>query len=614
MLQGKHIINPKSEIQNQYNKEYTFEIATDSYLTSVFDAIPSKSIINKGRCGIGGTVLEIRAMRNSIIVVPTNAIIDDKCFDSKGNLFDKFFVVRGKGTKKMYQELSDFVNDEITKDKKIFCTPESFYKILKCNIPADKLYKEWFVLVDESHSAITDDFRDDMLDPYNYIFLFDNVSFISATPFKFSSEKLKGFDIYNISFPGSIGKVFVHSTNNPEALLFKMLVKPDQFPGRVHVFLNSIHEIANIIRKLQITNIAIFCSDIQKNKRKLDELAGYLQSKPSEKTFQKYNFYTSKYFEGWDLKDLNATIIIVSDVNINTLKSGISNKCIQASGRNREKSNKIIHITNDYKCGSQQLFSEIKEDMHTLADSFILNTNRHISECNLKNISSDKIVHSRLEQYADIDNASGLGAKNDFKVDRMINREYCNQEYNNPIAIKNAWEKGYYSVIITPEFVPELSEYGKRLSQANKIKVTVEFLQSLNEPLSEELQHYFERSSFLPENFNEIRGYFNELGIDKIRVLEYNPKLTRMEYIKSRNLKYVPEIKERYFNKVGHQKKTKEEIKDILGDIFAQLGVLDPKAISDNILKPTPKYLKSIYTKVIHTRIDSESAYKIKIY
>ena len=69
------------------------------------------------------------------------------------------------------------------------------------------------------------------------------------------------------------------------------------------------------------------------------------QMKP---TLKKINFYTCKYFEGWDMYDEQATLILVTNIHRMHTKVGIADKGAQFFGRLRGKRAQMsqLNLTN----------------------------------------------------------------------------------------------------------------------------------------------------------------------------------------------------------------------------------------------------------------------------
>lgn len=604
MIQGKHIIEPTDVLTTGIRTEYTFEVDIDARLSEIFNLIPNNSIINKGRCGIGGTYLELKAERNSIIIVPTNAIIDNKCFDEKGNIKDGYYVVRGKTKYFKSSKLKQFMQDQ-TKHKKIFCTPESLSKIIKCGYNLDELHNEWFILFDEAHTVITDAYRKNMLIVFNYFFEFANKAMISATPYKFSAPQLEAFTRYKIGFTSKVGKVEIISTTNVNARLYQFLKDPERLPHRVHIFLNSVNGIAEIIRMASVTDCSVFCKDDKDNMRKLDELKSYFKANPCEETFSKFNFYTTKYFEGWDLYDENATMIVVSDVNNITLRTGISNKCVQAMGRNRKKSNRLVHLTNDYNIPTFEQFENLAKGVFKTAYATITNYQAYLAQSEVESFNPDKDVLNSVEKYCDLEGNGYQVRLNYFNVDRLINRDYCEQEYNSVDFIKQAWEKSHYLPIIAKRHVKDIPQIDKRKKETYKVQVIAEFLENLNNPLISAEDYSFTIKE-LQVDFEDIIEYYYELGISIMRQYNFEPILLREAYRKSRNSKALSKVADEYFEKFEYTEVLTAEVSDYLQKLYADNNVIKEKGAPIILQIASASKLKSLFTKVTPTKNESK--------
>jgi len=123
------------------------------YLDKAFDVLPSNAFIHKGRTGIGGTHLELKTNRNSIIVVPTKGIITDKinAKDKNGKPeYPNLFPVMEGVTP---EDIMIYLSSDIP-NKKLITTPDSLYKIIKAaGGNTDELYRDYFLLMDESRTT-----------------------------------------------------------------------------------------------------------------------------------------------------------------------------------------------------------------------------------------------------------------------------------------------------------------------------------------------------------------------------------------------------------------------------------------------------------------------------
>jgi len=561
----------RTELQTTYN----YRLKVKHRLNKAFPIIPNNAIINKGRCGVGGTYLETRAQRNSIIIVPTNAIIDNKCYRD-GAPIPNYKAVRGSLSDKDQAELTHFIDSDIT-NKKIFCTPESLRKIIDCSTNRSSTYNNWFILFDEAHTAITDSYRTHILDAFEFFFKFKHKALISATPFNFSNEDFKCFDIYNIKFRGHVGRIRVENTNDPQALLHSKLINPQSFPGRVHIFLNSVKGIVDTITRahLKPEDFSVFCTKDKGNIETLDDLRLNHREAPMEDTYRKFNFYTTKYFEGWDLYDFNATIIILSDINSYTLKSGISNKCVQAAGRNRHYSNQIIHITNSRNIQTYTPIEELQGLIKATGQDAIADYNDHSNNVFYGTTFYDVDYHTLVKKYSDFD-AIGKAFLNTYKVDQIVNLEWTDQEYNHITRISGAWKRAEYSCSYVDDYIPRLPRNIEQLSKANRIKKVVEYLRASDaSTFDASVLSNFHNN--LPLIVQPICNAYIEIGGDKMEELRYNEKLIGQEVIKSINERNVVLIKAEYYAQCGTRAVLRSDIVEYLRRLYKKYNRVNPK-------------------------------------
>lgn len=141
------------------------------YLSDVIKELPHNCILNKGITGCGGTTVELVSKRNSIILVPTTNLVINKSNDST------IFGLYGKVSIK---ELETYINNiEI---KKIIATYDALPRLI--NALGDKIYSDYFLLVDEYHILFNSySFRREAI---RYILKtydkFDKFVFMTATP------------------------------------------------------------------------------------------------------------------------------------------------------------------------------------------------------------------------------------------------------------------------------------------------------------------------------------------------------------------------------------------------------------------------------------------------
>jgi len=422
----------------------TYYVEPTDYLDKVFkNKILPSGFINKGRCGIGGTQMEIcNKQRSSIIVVPNISIII-----SKKAQHPQLNVVYGEISR---EEVYNYLK-LTTGNQKIITTPEGVRKIMwaaEQSKRTDEILNQWFLMLDESHTFISESYRDDILAPFDFFWDFSNKCIISATPYYFTDPRMKELDYYEVKLTKKLGDVTLVNSISVGATLKYLLDNASDFPGNIHIFLNSVTEISKAIEKAQLKDCSIFCANDKDNKNmvKLGDLIEFYHEHPSEVSFKKINFYTCKYFEGWDMYDTDATLVLVTDVHKEHTKIGICDKGIQAFGRLRGRRGRnegpapyqMIHITNSLFNDAMKPLDAIIEEFTYDATILIKQNNEYVTDPKVKSPKRD----DRLNKFADISETS-IAILNSMKLDQQINKASSNEIYNNVKFIQDAWSAQY---------------------------------------------------------------------------------------------------------------------------------------------------------------------------
>ena len=544
------------------------------YLDEAFNVIPSNAFIHKGRCGIGGTHLELTAKQNSILVVPIKGIITDKinAKDENGKVeYPDLFPVMG-GVKP--EEIRIYLSSNIPY-KKLITTPDSLYKIIKAaSGNTDELYRDYFLLYDEAHTIITESFRESMIKAFEEHFNFINKAFISATPYYFTDPRMKNLDYYKIVFDGTLGKVNIINAVSVKSCVNHFLNQAKQFNNNLHIFYNSVTEIAEAIEMANLNEkeCNVHCSDKEENQ---DKIGKFFNPQPIKGQYKKFNFYTTSHFEGWNLEDINPVIVLVTDVHKSNTKVGISNKGVQAIGRQRIKPNKqetiptIFHITNHRNKEIFKTMETIKSDYLFDAEWEIDEYNRYIEACKEQGHEPSKEKTDFVQRYATINADTGKAKICHTKIDQFINESACNEEFNHIDYINAAWQKAGYDTEMK-----ENKQYLGRSTQ-RKTKKSVEEIFSDFETLESKNSFVFGQNPLekLKNKYPVLYKAYKNLSKEEIKSTNYSiTEIEKLLILKNnkdaeiRVLKLLP----LYFS-VG-QRYTKEYTKQTLQKIYDKAG------------------------------------------
>ncbi|RZK06362.1 MAG: hypothetical protein EOO43_21805, partial [Flavobacterium sp.] len=359
-------------------KPYT--LANDAYLFQLFTELPANAFINKGKCGNGGTTLEIlNSNRSSIIVVPNRTIVKGKR--------DNHLFMQDVMAEVSIRQIEIFLMKD-NSSKKIITTPEGMTKIIKAATTIgliDVLYNDWFLLLDECHSMATEIFRDGILRPMEYFWQFQSKTMISATPYFFTDPRMKLLDYYHIKIQGSLGKINLVDAFNVKATLQMLIDQSLKTGERLFIFFNSIYDFKALVKKcgLNHQNCSIYCANDRegKNIQKLGEYKSMLKAEPDNNAFTLINFFTTANFEGWDLNtDERCKMVVATDVNLPHSTVGM-NKCFQAFGRwrltdsNKHLTPELYHITNHRNRKTMKPLEEISIEYTDRAETLISHYN-----------------------------------------------------------------------------------------------------------------------------------------------------------------------------------------------------------------------------------------------
>ena len=558
-------------------KTITYKVNPKTRLDKIFtNGLPVNAFINKGRCAIGGTYLEImNKSRCSIIVVPNISIILNKLIDHP-DMDVVYGDVSFKGTEELLKVYEP--------GQKIMTTPEGMRKIMSAaevNGRLEEITNDWLLLLDESHTFISEYYREDILLPFKYFWSFKKKSIISATPFEFTDTRFKDLQHYKITFTEPLGTIKLVNARSVEGTLNLLLQNASTLPGNLHIFLNSIAEIRDAILRAELTECHIYCADDKdgNNMAKLGDLAKHFVAEPKTGEYSKINFYTCKYFEGWDLHDDNATMVLVTNFHKEHTMVGVGSKGKQAIGRLRKDAYQIVHITN-HKYINQMKPLQAYREYFTDEAKHQIDHHYKTVERHIKN-GFKLIPDPRLKHFCDVDKTTHKATLDPMKLDQQINQAANNEIYNHIDFIKKDWEDAYFKVEIEDsDVVLETKTALKRKSGAKQLEEDYKTL--LEHKSSQQASNVFglDRSLENRIKVSNPTAYQAAKLIDEqtMIAMKYNVKKVQAEVIlKEYNLKEVKLLK-----LIGHEFKvgifnSNEDIKNKLQAIYNKLEVKDHK-------------------------------------
>jgi hypothetical protein len=441
------------------------DIGKGQYLEDIMEYIPSLIILFKTLTGIGATTLEIKYLsRNSIIIEANLPVIKGKCKKyNKGKINGK--VILGVWEGVSVDTIIEYLQSDV-KAKKILTTPESYHKVKQAFVELGiDIFTHSFMLWDECEKAIQDvGYRGKIITPITDFFLFKQKAFISATPIipsdpNFAKWKFKHVHIKpDFDFTQNIR--LIH-TNNVHYTFKKFI---EEHPREQYfIFFSSTDSIAALITTMGILeDSAVFCAKESKNKLKVN---GFKHLSTDLTTFQKFNFFTSRFFSAVDIEGIvNPTIIMITELAMAThTMIDPQSEAIQIVGRFRKEkdipsTSEIIHITNtdsemSFKTEEACIaYVNMWETIHGYLMSWYNGSTTHEG----REVVKELLSFSFFKKYLNAD-----GTKNYFMQDNYVYEEKVKSYYQSIEALTESYSKSkHFNVEVIPEYY-EFSDWDR---------------------------------------------------------------------------------------------------------------------------------------------------------
>ena len=416
---------------------HEYVIVPDSvrYLSDFIDVLPSHKLINKGITGCGGTTLELKAKRNSLLLFPTIELVR-----SKTN--PEYLPVDGEVD---IYAIRQYVAKRLSNNQfiKIIGTYDSLPKIMQA-VPG---CTEYFLLIDEYHLLFNDySFRSKaILNILINFRKFDDWAFLTATPLNetFTLKELEDIDQITYQWPQATKvDIKIKDTAYIQRELVRIITS---YPERnIHVFLNSVSTIRNIIKKLGTDDFRVVCSSKQRGKIR--------HCVPITEPVRKLNFYTSCSFEGCDIYDEKGMTVILSDTSLSTTILDISTKIRQVCGRirNSKYKDECVLVLNTrhhrYANVSKNQFDDFSAKMEAKGKDRInlLTGCSEMSFCTeVELYGQNKIGYNNI--YVNFFNSHFFYDENLKKID-LYNYMLVSEIYNSTLTVITEYRKHNFNV------------------------------------------------------------------------------------------------------------------------------------------------------------------------
>ena len=331
-------------------------------------------------------------------------------------------------------DIKEYIVNTKGKYYKFLVTPESFYKVKEAFKELElSMYKECFMLFDESHKLVKDaDYREGIYLPLDDFFQFKGKALVSATPVELSDPRFKDFQklVIEPQFDYQVNIAIQYTNNTLER--FKVTIKELE-SDCICIFFNSTDSIYALMEKVGILDEStVFCApkSVRKLKQSLNFKNAY--SKFDPKLMKKFNFFTSRFNAGMDIElNYKPDLIMLSDVNLveHTVLDPFSDM-IQIVGRFRNGLNYITHITNSFKDYTYRSKEDVLHEVDIYEANYMYiyrelgNANDSGSQCAFRTL----LKTSPFNQFLDSNKKKSYCAIDNYVNDVMVRNMYLNED------------------------------------------------------------------------------------------------------------------------------------------------------------------------------------------
>lgn len=597
-----------------------------SEFKDLYNNIPTNGhyILNKKVCGCGATELYLGCDKKCILASPRKNLLYNKYSQ---HLSDNFHLFRYNGDKDKYfsngsisssetvtykENLRDYIKNGGTK---ILITYDSIRHTHEILQDEKQDIEEWEVIVDEfqvmfydCHFKATTEYEF-----YKHLQSFPNVVFLSATPFLEEYldqlDFFKNMTMYELEWPRTmVEKPKVNMTNTSktitklcEGIIDKYrngkgettLVDGKEYRSKEAIlYINSVKDIVKVIKALNINpeEVNIICSSTPENISKLKELSkaigmeykiGDIPGKGD--THKMFTFCTSTVYVGADFYSDNAYTYIFANPKVESLTIDVSVDIQQIIGRQRLDSNPFKNMATLYfNTKASDMTEEAFNESIRLKNE---KTNRQIENFNSAPHKEDFIEGlnkkpNHKENYCCIskDEKGNQVIEKNTLIELAERRawEISNKIFNNDLSMFTALS---VNMNVTKDTDCDDSEVKVMFQKWNEMKSFKDRAFFYCEACKD-IPEVLDKCSFIPTKYKE---YYEALGEEGMKKLGW-----REDYIKN-TIAPIP-FEQRPNDKIMEKLRakleigkfyTKTEIKELLCNIFKELGLKGKPSASD---------------------------------
>lgn len=554
-------------------------------------------ILNKEIPGCGATTVALTDEHKTIICSPRNELLKNK----HEQYPDTLLVIGGVDTKEIETYL------QTAELPKILVSYDSVYKLIGCI----KYKSDWRVVVDEFQCLLADSsFKSEIeLHFLDNSRSFPYVTFLSATPildkYLEQIDHFKDMNYYQLDWEEKdIVRVYRERTKNPinAALEIVRYYQNGNYPSvyvngeRIYskecvIFLNSVNNIVNTIKQTELKpeEVNIIVGNFEDNDRQIARIGeGFKRGRIPLKgeTHKKFTFCTSTAYAGCDFYSTNAATFVISDCNRPNTAVDIATELVQIAGRQRLACNPFRQfLTFVYNVNAEEVEQE------TFNEHLCRKVNVTLDEIRDNNNAGEALRAKRIKDFRRIpDNVKYQDSytmydeqKGEFVFNRLayVNEQYCFDvqkfNYQNGVIVKKLLQDSSFDVSENQTY----AVYQEQLKHLIKKEPFVDRMQAYCEYRAKQGLIVNLAMPTLESKYPELRYYYEALGVDRIKALNYKEKklLNEIHIMKTKNkirheLHGIIHIGDRILT---------TDIQQTLHDVYDRLGIdKSPKATDLN--------------------------------
>ena len=417
--------------------------ADQKYLSDVLPELPI-GILNKSQTNVGGSHLALNSPDNYRIVVPTRDLIDNKLANPANSNYELFGIYAGVTNK----EFKEYI---LSNEKHhILVTYDSLPKLVKWLIALGINAYDYKVLFDEYHMLLTEmGYRQKAIENLvREAKNFKHYTFMSATPIpeRFLPQILADLPYTEIQWTNTRNIIPTRfcCSNVYQATVRLIKELEDGLEGveiaERFIFTNTVIGIKQILDSADLdpSEVKIVCAKTIRN----EQLLGKYQISTMTGENKKYNFFTSKGFQGCDLFSKSGLCIVVSDSKKKHTLTDIQTTLYQISGRIRDVDNvfadRLFHIySTGYVTQTREEYEAEKKEIIELTNE-ILEKYNSCSEKAKVALSKDFNLENYFITYDALTKTYEYSELKEKFAD--FNFELTQHTYTNGLSIRKAYE------------------------------------------------------------------------------------------------------------------------------------------------------------------------------